>query len=259
MRGLRGCLAAFAMYSAIPVPRVAWDEDSLRHVLGFFPLIGVVIGGALWLWGRAAAALSLGPALFAAVALALPILLSGGIHLDGFCDTADALASRRGTARKLEILKDPRVGAFAVMACGLYLLLYFSLLWEGGPALPAGPLAGGFVLSRALAALGAVCLPQARRNGTLRAFASLADGPGVLLAALVFIAGAAALMLWLDPPAGGACLAAALLSFLWYRRVSLRHFGGITGDLSGCFLCVCELSMTAAAVLVLLARRGLAR
>ena len=69
--------------------------------------------------------------LFAAAAACLPLLITGGIHMDGFMDTVDALASHQSRERKLEILKDSACGAFAVLYCGVYLLLSFALYYEG--------------------------------------------------------------------------------------------------------------------------------
>ena len=122
---MKSILIAFAMYSKIPMPRVEWDKRSLSWALCAFPLVGVVIGAVLYGWLRLADLLGL-TALKAALALALPIALSGGIHLDGFCDTCDALSSHQSRERKLEILKDSHTGAFAIICCGLYLLVFFA-------------------------------------------------------------------------------------------------------------------------------------
>ena len=67
------------------------------------------------------------------MAALLPLLVTGGIHLDGFLDVADARSSHQSRARKLEILKDSHVGAFAVIAMGCYLLLYTALWSAVGP------------------------------------------------------------------------------------------------------------------------------
>lgn len=113
---------AFSMYSAIPMPQVMWNEQNMKYMLGFFPLIGLVQAALLIGWVYLAQALSVGTVLFAAVAALIPLFVTGGIHLDGFCDTVDALASHQTREKKLEILKDPHTGAFAVMGCMAYLL-----------------------------------------------------------------------------------------------------------------------------------------
>ena len=92
-----------------------------------FPLLGAVLGLLLLAWSALADLLTLTPQLRAAGAVLLPLAYTGGIHMDGFCDTCDALASHQDRARKLEILKDSRVGAFAVLGCVSYLLLQYAL------------------------------------------------------------------------------------------------------------------------------------
>ena len=84
---------AFAMYSKIPMPRAEWKEENMRYAMCFFPLIGIVIGAFVILWGHAAAWLKAGSLLRGAGYVLIPVLVTGGIHLDGLLDTADALSS----------------------------------------------------------------------------------------------------------------------------------------------------------------------
>ena len=102
----RSLCIAVAMYSKLPTPRVDWDKKSLSWAMCFFPVVGVVIALLLGGWLKLCAWLDFGPFLRSAVALLLPIAVSGAIHLDGFCDTSDALGSHQSREKKLEILKD---------------------------------------------------------------------------------------------------------------------------------------------------------
>ena len=120
---MKSLIIAFAMYSKFPMPRVDWEKKALSWALCWFPLVGLAVGAVLWLWLALAGWLGFGAVFTAALALLLPIALSGGIHLDGFCDTCDALSSHQSRERKLEILKDSHTGAFAIICCGLYLLV----------------------------------------------------------------------------------------------------------------------------------------
>lgn len=248
---LQGLLIAFAMYSRIPVPAIAWTEQNMGFCMAFFPCVGAAAGAAevgLVLLGRH---LGLGEVLTAVLLTLLPIALTGGIHMDGLMDTLDARHSYGSRERKLEILKDSRAGAFAVLGCGCYLLLYMGfwqeILRRGAGLEALGAFALGMVLERALSGLSVLYFPNARGDGTAAGFQRAAAGrrmSAVLLAA--WLAASALGMLLLAPLPGAGMLAAALAVFGYYRWMSRREFGGITGDLAGYFLQLCELAMLAA-------------
>ena len=130
MRVIRSLFIAFSTYSRIPVPQVEWSEENRKYSMCFFPLIGTVIGLLLWGWLWLCDALSISPMLRGALGALLPIFVTGGIHMDGFMDTSDAMASWQSRERRLEILKDSHVGAFAVLGCAGYLLLHAAVLSE---------------------------------------------------------------------------------------------------------------------------------
>ena len=117
-----GFKIAFSMYSKIPMPQSQWSRENMRYALGFFPMVGLVIG--LLVWAVAELFESLGTAqgqLFrVSVLTVLPVLISGGIHLDGFLDVSDAMSSWQERDRRLEILKDSHAGAFAIICCAVY-------------------------------------------------------------------------------------------------------------------------------------------
>ena len=247
---MKSLIIAFAMYSKLPMPRVEWEKKALSWALCWFPLVGVVIGAVLYGWLALAGFLGFGRIFTAAVALLLPIALSGGIHLDGFCDTCDALSSHQSRERKLEILKDSHTGAFAIICCALYLLVLFACWCEvelTGPAVLT--LALGPVLSRALSGLFAATLPNARGTGLLATFTAPMDGAKTRAVLGLWVLAVCAALLWLAPVPGLAALIGAGLVCLYYVTMSRRQFGGITGDLAGFFLQLCELGMVLAVVL----------
>ena len=86
----------------------------MRYAMCFFPVIGAVIGGLLSLW-ICLTGDSTGSLFRASVAVLIPLIVTGGIHLDGLLDTADALSSYKTMEEKLEILKDSHTGAFAII------------------------------------------------------------------------------------------------------------------------------------------------
>ena len=234
---------AFSMYSSIPVPQIEWNERNMKYMMGCFPLVGVVQALLLIGWGYLAQWLGVNAILFAAVATLIPLLVTGGIHLDGFCDTVDALASHQTREKKLEILKDPHTGAFAVMGCAAYLLLSFAL-WtqpqEEMRLLTIWMMSIGYVFSRGMSALSVVTFPCAKNSGLAHSFSSAAQKQRVRVIAILFIIGCALAFLAIRLPLGGLILLGCALTFWYYHHLSMKQFGGITGDLAGWFLQVNE-------------------
>ena len=83
MRILKSLCISFSLYSKIPVPQFAWEEDDMKYVLCFFPWIGVVTGALLLLWSYICKWLSIGNLAFTCIGTALPLLVTGGFHADG--------------------------------------------------------------------------------------------------------------------------------------------------------------------------------
>ena len=183
---LQTIAVAFAMFSAIPVPQFDWNEKNMRYAMCAFPLIGAVIGAAWCVCG----ALPL-PGLAKAAGFALvPVWVTGGIHLDGYADTCDALSSYGDRTKKLEILKDPHCGAFAVIRLCSYFLAYFALCTCVQFTPRAGALwALALVLERALSGYAVAAFPMAKNTGLAHTFATAADKTAVrrVLAALAAV------------------------------------------------------------------------
>lgn len=246
MKTVLGAVAiAFSMFSALPVPQVPWDETHMRWMLAAFPLVGLVTGAACWVWNALCAALALPDILRGAGLCLLPVLITGGVHLDGYADTCDALASHAPPERRQEILKDPRMGAFAAIRLCCYFLASFAL-WTALPRYDGPAFILALCLSRTLSGLAIAAFPLARDTGLAHAFAAAADRVR-LRNVLAVLAALLAVNLGLRGPAGIAMAAAALAVFLYYRSMARRLFGGISGDLAGWFLQTAELWMLAAA------------
>lgn len=241
MSVLKAICIAVSTYSILPVPRFDWTAENLRHSLCALPLVGLPIGALLLLWNWLCGLLGIGPVLFAAVAAALPVFVTGGIHLDGFCDTVDALASHQTRERKLEILKDPHVGAFAVIYVCLYLLLCFGLYSRllSSAALPV--VCVGFAFSRSLTVFSTITLPNARSSGMLAAFTNHVNRRVEIGIAACCPLACCAGMLACSISAGACCILLCGLWFFLYRRICIAQFGGATGDTTGFFLQMTEL------------------
>lgn len=240
-------LVAFAMFSAIPLPQVEWNGRNMRYALCAFPLVGAVCGGLWWGWAQVCAFFAAPELLRGAGLCLIPVLVTGGIHLDGYADTCDALASCAPPEKKQEILKDPRCGAFAVIRLCAYFAAHLALCTALRPdsrALWAMGLA--FVLERGLSGLAIARFPLAKNTGLAHTFATSADriAAGRILIAVCLLAGAG--MAALGGIAGGVMALAALLVFRHYRVTADRQFGGLSGDLAGWFLQRAELWMLGA-------------
>lgn len=239
---LQTVAVAFAMFSALPMPQFDWNEKNMRYALCGFPLVGAVCGAVCCLCGW----LPLPTAIQAAGWCLLPVWVTGGIHLDGYADTCDALASCGDTAKKLEILKDPHCGAFAVIRLCSYFLAYAALCACVRFTLRVGAVwTLALVGERALSALAIAAFPLAKNTGLAHTFATAADRVRVRKILVLLCAALAAALIIMG---GGALAAAAGCVFARYAVVARRQFGGITGDLAGWFLQKCEIWMLAALV-----------
>ena len=246
MRLIQSFIIAFSTYSRIPMPKAEWSEENKRYSMCFFPLIGAALGLILAAWLWVCGWLNIGAFLKGSIAAILPILVTGGIHMDGFMDTMDAMASWQPRERRLEILKDSHTGAFAVIGCAGYLLVSAGLYSELSNVLPMGCV---FVLSRCLSALVLNHLPKANPGGMLSGFADAAKKRAVDIACGIYIAVCAALLILFSKWIGLAVLAAAGICLLYYRYFAMKHFGGVTGDLAGWFVQITEIVCLAVLVL----------
>lgn len=236
------------MYSRIPMPQVEWKEENRRYSLCFFPLIGAVIGGIFLIWRMICSFWDFGILLYSAGAAAIPVLITGGIHIDGYCDVSDAIASCGDHKRRLEIMSDPHIGSFAVIKLVTYVLIQTALYSELDSIRAAAVPAVGFVLSRSLSGLAAVSFKCAKKTGYLQDFVRPAHRRANRIVLAVWTLLSCAAMILISPAGGTAAAAAALLVFAYYRHFAYKNFGGITGDLAGWFLQLCELFTAAAAV-----------
>ena len=205
----------------------------MRGLLCALPLVGLVIGAFGCLYGLLSELLQLSPILSAAVLTLLPVALSGGIHMDGFADTTDALSSYAPPEKKRAILKDPHTGAFAIIGVACYLLLYFGLC----AALPLRRewtllLGLTHVLSRVVGALSSVLLPGSTQEGTLHMFrdAATKHSAWILFVWAAVTLAAMALLSWL---AAAISALAGLCVFLYLKYMSAKQFNGMSGDLAG--------------------------
>ena len=245
MRLLKQMAIAFSMYSRIPMPIFEWEDKDYKKAIAFLPLVGVVIGGIC------AAVYWLGQGHLPGVALGLilaliPIAITGGFHLDGFMDVSDALSSYQNREKSLEIMKDPHIGAFAVIGlikyglCFLAALLSLTMQDSSISALQ-GVLAYsiGFVIVRALCGLTSIYLPKAKKDGMLNNETKEADlFVKIILYISLIIGAGSGLIIW--PIGTFIALIAVLCYTLHYSYLCKKRFGGVTGDTAGYYICMAE-------------------
>lgn len=243
MRIFRSLVIAFSMYSAIWVPQFEWKEEDMRYVFCFFPWIGAVIGGSVYLWCYVCGIYRIGPVCRSVIGMSIPLFLTGGFHVDGFMDTMDAFHSYQPRERKLEILKDSHIGAFAVIMLAAYGLVYLGAFSEVRDERLLKIVCSGFFLSRCLSGIGAVFFPKAKKEGTLSIFAGSAQKRTVKLS--LYLQAFACIGMELSWSFGfGLCVvSAAFLAFVYYYVRCRKEFGGITGDTAGYFVLLCEICM----------------
>lgn len=235
--------AALQFLTRIPVPvTVPFEPVTLARTVIYFPAAGVLIGAILA--GGFAVLELFSPAMPSAVLLlVIWTALSGGLHLDGWMDTADGVLSHRSRERMLEIMKDSRVGAMGVIAAVLLLLFKFSLLAEWFGQQDGGRVLSLLVIipvwSRWWMGAAIAAWPNARHGEGIGALFHLASGRQVAAGfiAAVFVT---VLCLSLDGLAWqetllilAGCIVLTILTGLLYAVWLSRKLGGLTGDTYG--------------------------
>lgn len=248
---LLSVVIAFSFFTFIPMPVIDWTPQRMKYVPLWLPLVGALVGAAGWGLFLLLRWAGLSTLLSAAVMALYSLAMTGGVHTDGLMDTADAYFSRRDTERKLEIMKDSRVGAFAVMALAAVLLLKAGLYGQAAESTHFQPLLLLFipVLSRTFQASMLYCFPYAKGEGLAAMYGRNPDRRFLIVFA-AWAAASSALLALLTSPRALAVPGVCALYYGFFFFSCKKQFGGITGDVLGAFLELSELIMLAAAVLV---------
>ncbi len=232
-------LRAFSLLTISPVP-FRWQavQRTPARAMAAYPFVGFALGIALTL---ASALLRLWlPALVAAALIvAIWALLTGGLHLDGWADCCDALPATVSRERRLEILKDPRLGSFGGVGLVLLLMVKFASV----ASLPGASVA--FILAPTLGrwaiVVVAAMFPLARHDGMAAQFRT-----GLGRRELIWATLTAAIVCGATGWAGLLAFVGAALAALVFGRWAASRLGGVTGDVYGA---TCELVECAVLVL----------
>lgn len=233
-------IIAFSMYSKIPMPGKEWTERGMKYAICFFPVVGIVIGFIVWLAGGFLMDIDSRGILIPCVMSIIPILITGGIHMDGFLDTMDGISSYQTREKRLEILKDSNSGAFAIIGGLVYMVLTVGA-WSELSVVSLPVIAAAFCMSRAMSGLCLVQFPQARKKGLAATFGNGADKKIVTCTMVVFILTTMIFVTFVSVPGLIILIISAVLSLAFHYYNCMHNFGGITGDLAGFFLQLFEL------------------
>lgn len=225
---MRGARAALVFLTRLPAGRL--EAQDFAHAPAWFATIGLGIGalqalvflGASTLWP---------PALAALLAVAVGLLITGGLHEDGLADLFDGLGSGHAKDRALEIMRDSRIGSFGALALGLALAARIMALAALGPLAPLALIAGQGA-SRALMAVLLRTGPYARAAGAGSGMTGPFGTAGILVLAAAVLVSMAVIAI----SAGGAViggLVGLVLGGGAVRVWAMRRLGGLTGDAFG--------------------------
>jgi len=236
--------AALRFLTRLPVPGEPTPAPpDIDRLAPAFPLAGAMIGligAAVFLVAQAL----FGALLAAILTVAVLIAITGGFHEDGLADTADALGGW-SIERRLEIMKDSRIGSFGVLA----LIAGFALrvgalqtLAAQGAWTAAGALVAAGALSRLAGPALLAALPPARSSGLARAAGRPSAATMRTAAAIAIVIAALAIIPSLGPLSLISGLVLALIGFLGLVRLARAQFGGQTGDVAGAAIVAVEIA-----------------
>ncbi len=239
---MRSLIIALSVFTRIPMPNVEWKKENMRYIFCWFPIIGAILGLSEFLWHWAASSLDLGCFIYGAVATVIPIVITGGIHIDGFMDTCDALSSHGDSEKMISILKDPHTGAFAIIYTLVYFILYFGAFTQlygntGGVIC----LCAAYVLVRAMTVILITSTDISNSSGLLHSLAEYNSTVVTSIITVVWIMGSLAAMEMASVLPALISIIALVLFNILFRRMALKKFGGMSGDLAGFFISVSEL------------------
>ncbi len=230
---------ALALLTRLPVP--ANDFSRSANAAWAYPVVGLVVGALAALGGSLAHYFGLPTPLTALISLSILIISTGAMHEDGLADTADGLWGGHDPARRLEIMKDSRIGAYGVIALILGISARWAALWllyEIGPGVATAAILASAALSRATMPALMATLPHARSSGLSQGVGQVSH-PTALLAIAI---GAIATLLLTGSSLFGALFWAALVTFI-LAQIARAKIGGQTGDILGATQQITEIAI----------------
>jgi adenosylcobinamide-GDP ribazoletransferase len=238
---LRAMLTAFRTLTIIPIP--GKDTENFSRSLSFFPLVGALLGLVVFILYHGAGAIGFKhPFILALLSMAIVTWLTGGLHIDGLGDVADAFGGGKTREHILQLLKDPAMGSFGVCAI-VFDVLIKAGCWEfflerGNPWF----IFWSFVFSRAMQGFAIAFIPNARAESIAAPFGKGGASARISVILSYLVAGFAAAFLS-SPSAALVCALCSLAVTLLFGFYSWRKLQGITGDCVGATNEIAEISV----------------
>ncbi|NLP45000.1 MAG: adenosylcobinamide-GDP ribazoletransferase [Peptococcaceae bacterium] len=248
---LYSIILAFSFFTVIPLPIVEWTKKRLKFLPLLMPFVGLLIG--ILAYGLYLLLVNASLSNYASsIILALFFLIiTGGVHNDGLMDTADAYFSRKKIEEKLVIMKDSRLGVFAVMTFVGMLLFKTALFYEifcAGKEIALALLLIP-ILSRIFQAYILCCFPCAKKDGLANTFREAVVPKTPFVLGLYFIV--VIILVYNLLGIKNLLLPIGLVLFtIFYYYFSLKNFGGITGDVVGAFVELAEVLLLTILIII---------
>ena len=212
------------------VKQSEWTAADFGRSVKFFPLVGAVLGSIYAIIAYVLLVflpsyhIELPKHFVSVIFLVLPMLLTGGLHCDGFMDTMDGVFSGRSRERMLEIMKDSRVGANGVMAFVIYALSEWAILLDFNSEHIVAALFIMPIIARFCMVMGIICFPYARPEGMGKAFADYANRRSLLFA---FFSACIFVVPW------GIFAIISMISAIFFAFGMAKYITGLLGGLTG--------------------------
>ncbi len=219
------------------------SRENRKYMLLILPLYGVVTGAIMYAFCMICMKFGFGQSFFALIGAVIPVMITGGVNLAGLMKTSDALRNARSVEKRLEMMKEVHAGIYAVIAAAAYYMLYAGglvMIWKDRQLLLLGI---GYVISGTLGGMAVVWFPETKSKEGSYTFVSKSEKQvfRIFLGLILVLCFGTCIMF----SAIMGMLEALLCMWIWtfYYYMSKKCFGGITAELTGFFMALCEIAV----------------